>query len=129
MRTGNRAIRACWIGIVAATAWPASALEIALPAETAVYRPSPLPGYPLVQQHCVACHSADYVAYQPPESTRAYWEQTVAKMKNAFGWPIPDSDVPPLVDYLVKTYGAERTAASPAVSAAHQDGQARTPAR
>ncbi|BBP03364.1 hypothetical protein TPL01_26920 [Sulfuriferula plumbiphila] len=83
------------------------ALEITLPEETARYQPSDLPGYPLVQQNCLVCHSAQYVQYQPP-SPRTYWEVTVKKMKKTFHAPFADEDIPAMVDYLVKTYGAEQ---------------------
>ena len=86
----------------------ALALDISLPVETAAYKPSTLPGYALAQQHCMTCHSAQYVLTQPPMSPRAYWDATVKKMKKPFGAQIPDQDVPAIVDYLVKTYGAER---------------------
>lgn len=91
----------------------AHALDIALPPETASYQPSNLPGYRLVQQDCLICHSAQYVQFQPPSSPRGYWEATVKKMKKPFGAPFADEDIPAIVDYLVKTYGAERTAATP----------------
>jgi sulfite dehydrogenase len=80
----------------------------ALPPETAVYRASDLPGYQLVQRNCVGCHSAQYVATQPPALPRTYWEATVRKMKKPFGAPFPDEDIAAMVDYLAKTYGAER---------------------
>lgn len=83
---------------------------ITLPGETAAYTASDLPGYPLVQRNCVGCHSAHYVAMQPPTSARAYWDATVKKMKKPFGAPFPDEDIAAMVDYLVKTYGAERPA-------------------
>lgn len=82
--------------------------SVTMPPETAVYGASGLPGYPLVQRHCVTCHSAQYVTTQPPVSNRSYWEATVRKMKKPFGAQFPDEDVPAMVDYLVKTYGAER---------------------
>ena len=82
---------------------------ITLPAETAVYHPSDLPGYQLVQRNCLLCHSAQYVATQPPTLPRSYWDATVRKMKKPFGAPFSDEDVAAMVDYLVKTYGAERT--------------------
>ena len=81
---------------------------ITLPGETVVYRPSELPGYQLVQRNCALCHSAQYVTTQPPTSSRSYWEATVRKMKKPFGAVFPDEDIAPMVDYLVKTYGAER---------------------
>jgi hypothetical protein len=86
------------------------AIEITLPAEKAWLRESPLPGYALANALCYTCHSIDYVLYQPPASSRAYWTATVLKMKKAFGAPIPDSAQEPLVEYLVKNYGAEKAA-------------------
>jgi sulfite dehydrogenase len=84
-----------------------------LPPETAVYTASDLPGYQLVQRHCAGCHSAHYVAMQPPSSPRAWWDAAVKKMKKPFGAPFPDDDIPAMVDYLVKTYGAERAKETP----------------
>jgi len=89
---------------------PAQALEITLPAETAVYQESSLPGYQLAMAHCLMCHSAQYVQTQPHTSPRSYWEATVRKMKKPFGAPFPEADIEPIVDYLSKTYGAEGTA-------------------
>lgn len=86
----------------------ASATEIKLPEETAAYKPSTLPGYQLVQANCLLCHSAHYAQMQPPSSARAYWESTVKKMKKPFGAQFPDQDIPAMVDYLVKLYGAEQ---------------------
>jgi cytochrome c5 len=83
-------------------------VAITLPPETAAYRPSDLPGYELVRQNCVLCHSAQYVLTQPATMTRAYWDTTVKKMKRPFGAPFPEADIPAMVDYLVRTYGAER---------------------
>lgn len=97
------------MGLGAAPA--ADALDITLPPETASFKPSGLPGYGLVLENCKACHSAQYVQYQPPSSPRGYWEATVKKMKKTFGAPFADEDIPAMVDYLVKTYGAERDTA------------------
>jgi len=91
----------------------ASAIDIQIPQETAAYKPSSLPGYQLVQQNCMTCHSAHYVQMQPT-SSRAYWDATVKKMKKPFGAQFPDQDIPAMVDYLVKTYGAERSASAAA---------------
>jgi len=89
----------------------AQALEITLPAETAIYKESTLPGYQLALANCLMCHSAQYVQTQPHSSPRSYWEATVKKMKTPFGAPFPEADIAPIVDYLVKTYGAESAAA------------------
>jgi len=96
--------------IASLLALPSWALDINLPEETAAYRASTLPGYQLVQQNCLACHSAHYPQMQPGSSPRAYWEATVKKMKKPFGAQFADEDIPAMVDYLVKTYGAEKPA-------------------
>jgi mono/diheme cytochrome c family protein len=78
------------------------------PAETAQLKPSALPGYAKAQAQCVACHSAEYMLYQPPTAGRAYWDAMVKRMKAVFKAPVDDADIPLLVDYLVKTYGNEQ---------------------
>lgn len=85
-----------------------TALEIQLPAETARLIASPLPGYALATGMCYTCHSVDYFKMQPP-SARAYWQATVTKMQKTFAAPVPDEAIAPIVDYLVKTYGAEKS--------------------
>ena len=71
---GGRGMRSV-IPAVMATAIAATATlpagqqrTVTLPPETAVYVASDLPGYQLVQKNCVGCHSAHYVAMQPPGS-------------------------------------------------------------
>jgi hypothetical protein len=78
-------------------------VRIELPAETAKFRPGP--GVEQAQTLCASCHSADYIATQPP-MPRKFWEAGVKKMKEKFGAPLPD-DTTALVDYLVNTYGAK----------------------
>jgi hypothetical protein len=60
----------------------------------------------------MTCHSAEYIRYQPPSAPRAYWEAMVKRMKAVFNAPINDAEMPDIVDYLVRTYGAERTQTS-----------------
>ena len=84
-----------------------------IPAETAALRESGLPGYALVRRNCPACHSAQYILFQPPGLPRTYWDATVRKMKKPFGAAFPDDDIPAMVDYLAKTYGAERPPSEP----------------
>ncbi|PLY39544.1 cytochrome C552 [Janthinobacterium sp. ROICE36] len=109
-------IRTLVTAMTLALAGSAGALEIHLPPETATYKPSELPGYQLVQRNCMTCHAAQYASSQPSASPRAYWEATVKKMKKPFGAQFADEDMPDMVDYLVKTYGAERGAAAAAVA-------------
>jgi sulfite dehydrogenase len=87
--------------------------EIVLPVDTELFQPSDLPGYALVNASCLTCHSVDYTKYQPPTSPRSYWKATVTKMQKTFGAPIPDAQLDAIVDYLVKTYGAEKLAETP----------------
>jgi sulfite dehydrogenase (cytochrome) subunit B len=93
--------------VVAATAAGAPK-TLTLPPDGVQLKPSPLPGYALAQQRCTVCHSAEYMLYQPPTAPRAYWEAMVTRMKAVFKAPIPDEDMPVIVDYLVKTYGNEQ---------------------
>jgi hypothetical protein len=76
-----------------------------LPPETAKLERAP--GVELATAQCLLCHSPDYISIQPP-MTRAAWTATVTKMKEKYGAPIPAENIEPLVNYLVKTYGAER---------------------
>lgn len=41
--------------------YSAIALDIQLPPETAVFKPSELPGYILAQSNCTICHSVHYI--------------------------------------------------------------------
>ena len=90
------------------SAGASSAAEIKLPDETAAYKQSTLPGYQLVLANCLLCHSAQYAQMQPPTSPRSYWEATVKKMKKPFGAQFSDDDIPAMVDYLAKVYGAAK---------------------
>lgn len=86
----------------------AQAKTIELPSDTVLWRPSDLPGYQLTLQQCSTCHSAHYAEYQPPNSGAGYWNAQVLRMKKVFKAPIPDEEIPTIVDYLNKTYGANR---------------------
>jgi hypothetical protein len=76
-----------------------------LPPETAAFEKRP--GYEAAMVQCSLCHSADYIAIQPPMN-RAAWTATVTKMKDKYGAPLPSEALTNVVDYLVKTYGVER---------------------
>lgn len=79
-------------------ATPATADETALQLKDA-------PGRQLVEKNCVACHSLDYIAMNSPFLDRKGWEGSVTKMIKVMGAPIPEADVPGLVDYLARNYG------------------------
>ena len=101
------AYRLAVAGLALIAASSATALKIELPAETPAYKPGP--HLDLVTARCLTCHSADYVSTQPPNLPRATWTAEVNKMKKVYGAPISDEDIEPLAEYLVKTYGNERS--------------------
>ena len=96
------------LALCASPGAPAAEKSITLPLDGMQLKPSTLPGYAKAQASCVACHSAEYMLYQPSTAPRAYWEAMVQRMQSVFKAPIDDADVPLLVDYLVKTYGNEQ---------------------
>ena len=94
--------------LLAAIAAAPAAKTITLPPDGVQLKASGLPGYALAQTNCVACHSAEYMLYQPPTAPRPYWDAMVKRMKAVFKAPLNDADMPAIVDYLVKTYGNEQ---------------------
>ena len=86
----------------------AAGKTIQLPPDGVQLKASALPGYAKAQANCVACHSAEYMQYQPPTAPRAYWDAMVKRMKAVFKAPLDDADMPDIIDYLVKTYGNEQ---------------------
>jgi cytochrome c5 len=59
------------------------------------------PGADVVNNNCLACHSADHVLNQPVLSAKA-WDEVVHKMVNAYNAPIASKDVAPIVGYLAQ---------------------------
>ena len=96
----------CAAQVCLATMAGAAPLSITLPPETAAFKPSALPGYPLAQQKCSTCHSADYISFQPPGLTLAQWTAEAGKMQHVYGAPISDQDVSIIGAYLAVTYGS-----------------------
>jgi sulfite dehydrogenase (cytochrome) subunit B len=87
---------------------PAAPKTIMLPPDAAQLRPSAMPGYAKAQADCTVCHSAEYMLYQPPNATRAYWEAMAKRMKTVFKAPFSEEDIPAIVDYLNATYGSQQ---------------------
>jgi sulfite dehydrogenase (cytochrome) subunit B len=86
----------------------AGALLLVAGAASAAESPVPLkdaPGRQLVENKCAGCHSLDYPRINAPFLDRKGWEAEVAKMINAYGAPIPQENVPGIVDYLTRSYG------------------------
>ena len=86
----------------------AGSKSIDLPPDGVQLKSSALPGYAKAQAICAACHSAEYMQYQPASAPRAYWDAMAKRMKVVFNAPIAEEDIPLIVDYLVKTYGNEQ---------------------
>ena len=108
-----RALRlACRAALAGAALSAGAALAapktIELPSDPEPLVASPLPGYAKAQGVCLACHSSEYLRYQPPSAARPYWDAMVKRMKAVFNAPIDEKDMPDIVDYLVKTYGNEQ---------------------
>jgi hypothetical protein len=92
------------LGLAAFAATAAPVAYDLLP-ETATLAPGP--NLDTVQANCLGCHSADYITTQPRSfaDPRAFWSAEVAKMRKAYGAPVGEADVGPIVDYLASTYG------------------------
>ncbi|MCK5356583.1 MAG: hypothetical protein KAJ63_15815 [Methyloprofundus sp.] len=103
-------IMAATLGIVLiSTASHAAPKQIELPVEMAKLPESELPGYRLATQHCVICHSVDYIRYQPPGMSQAQWTAEVAKMKHVYGaaW-LSEADIKSIGAYLAVVYGTAK---------------------
>jgi cytochrome c5 len=57
------------------------------------------PGADVVNDNCLACHSAGMVLTQPRLS-RAVWQAEVDKMRSTYKAPVDAKDVSAIVDYL-----------------------------
>jgi mono/diheme cytochrome c family protein len=90
------------VGLLAA-ALPAVSMTIELPTESTTLKQGA--GSELATRQCATCHSADYVAIQPPGKPLAFWKAEVEKMKKVYGAPIPDDQVEPIAQYLTRAYG------------------------
>jgi len=110
--TVSAALAATVVAAVAALAFTtstqAAVKTLNLPPDGTQLKASSLAGYAKAQSNCVACHSAEYMLYQPATAPRPYWDAMVKRMQAVFKAPINDADIPVIVDYLVKTYGNEQ---------------------
>ena len=108
------AAQICLAGIACA-----APLSITLPPETAALKPSTLPGYPLAQQKCSTCHSADYINFQPPGMSLSQWTAEAGKMQHVYGAPISDQDVTIIGAYLAATYGSAKASDADVLAASN----------
>ena len=72
-------------------------VQLEFPPDTASFPDGP--NVKIVNQNCLACHSADMVLDQPL-LPRATWAAEVAKMRATYKAPLKDDDIPLIVDYL-----------------------------
>ena len=64
------------------------------------------PGSDVVNNNCLACHSAGMVLNQPALPAAA-WQAEAEKMIHMFKAPVDEKDVPAIVEYLTRTKGAK----------------------
>lgn len=84
---------------VVALATPRS---IVLPEETTQFIEAA--GAETARNNCLACHSADYIATQPPKKGQAFWAAEVQKMIKAYKAPIEPADAETIAKYLSENY-------------------------
>ena len=80
----------------------AEPLTYVLPEETATLRAGA--GVEVAQNNCLACHSVDYIAMQPPKKGKAFWDAEVTKMIKTYRAPIDEADAKVISEYLAQTY-------------------------
>ena len=73
-----------------------------LPEETTQFIEAP--GAEAAGNNCLACHSADYIATQPPKKGQAFWAAEVQKMIKAYKAPIEPADAEIIAKYLNENY-------------------------
>jgi len=71
-------------------------------------------GKALLENNCSFCHSMERL--QGKNYGKQYWEDVIAEMREK-GSPLSEEDVPSLVSYLVKTFGAGPEAEAKAAEA------------
>ncbi len=72
-----------------------------LPEPTATLKPGPGSD---TAQVCAACHSVDYIAFQPSQKGLAFWDAEVKKMIAVYRAPIDEADAKTIAAYLASTY-------------------------
>lgn len=87
---------------VASLQWPIVRVE--LPAGDETFPPGV--GAIIATSQCLICHSAGMVLQQPP-LTKDEWRAEIAKMRSAYGAPIPEDQIDALSEYLKNITGAE----------------------
>jgi mono/diheme cytochrome c family protein len=99
---------AALVAALAGTAARAAPDTYTLPEPTAQFKPPPeaaqAAGFQAAQENCLTCHSADYVAMQPPKKGQAFWDAEVTKMIKVYRAPIAAEQAKAIAAYLGATY-------------------------
>jgi sulfite dehydrogenase (cytochrome) subunit B len=90
------------LALAAAGAALAAPRTYELPEATAAFKPGP--GMEAAESNCTACHSTDYVNFQPPKKGKAFWEAEVQKMIKVYHATIGEADAKTVADYLATAY-------------------------
>jgi len=90
--------------VAGSTAGSCAPKSYKLPDETADFKPGPQPGFDAAQNNCKACHSTDYINYQPSKRGTAFWNAEVQKMIKVYKAPIDEQDAKAIAEYLAATY-------------------------
>jgi cytochrome c5 len=64
------------------------------------------PNKELVMVQCAMCHTPQYITLQPPLSKDA-WTASITKMRTTFSGPIPEDQVPKILEYVLAVNGAK----------------------
>ena len=86
----------------------ATAATAAPPEDDREPEAAPGEGRELFVARCSVCHSIDYVQMHSRFATRALWESSVAKMRNAYKAPMSDDEARQILDYLERQYAPAR---------------------
>lgn len=100
----NALILATVVGLVPVAAKIALSAPASYQLLTETVQLRPGPGPEAARNNCSACHSADYMAMQPPGKGKAFWEAKVAKMIKTDKTPISDTDAKVIAEYLTEAY-------------------------
>ncbi len=63
------------------------------------------PYHDKVLGYCAICHSTDYITMNAGFLDAQGWGSVVNKMVKVYGAPVPDAEIPLLVQYLTSNYG------------------------
>lgn len=87
--------------LAAATAAPVTlqSVDVTLPVDESWFTG---PDADLLNANCTACHSPSMVLLQPGMDAQG-WGHSVTKMRHVYKAPIEETDVPKLIEALVRT--------------------------